>query len=200
MKIAAAHRILAIAGICAAALVGLVINESYAREGGQEITLPMAAVDPRSLLSGHYVQLNFTDRLEAGEACPAAGDWDWVALRRAGDIYVAAGGANSRDEAERLGPLPVKGTFTCMPPIAPPSIPVEEGALEEGSPGWLTLDLGVDRFHINQTDALRIEQVLRAPTTDEDTRAFAILSVGRDGRARLKALLIDGERFDLNWL
>jgi hypothetical protein len=193
MKIAAAHRILAIAGICAAALVGLVINESYAREGGQEITLPMAAVDPRSLLSGHYVQLNFTDRLEAGETCPAAGDWDWVALRRAGDIYVTAGGANSRDEAERLGPLPVKGTFTCMAP-APATLDIAE------TPGWLTLDLGVDRFHINQTDALRIEQVLRAPTTDEDTRAFAILSVGRDGRARLKALLIDGERFDLNWL
>lgn len=193
MKIAAAHRILAIAGICAAALVGLVINESYAREGGQEITLPMAAVDPRSLLSGHYVQLNFTDRLEAGETCPAAGDWDWVALRRAGDIYVAAGGANSRDEAERLGPLPVKGTFSCMAPT-PATLDTPE------TPGWLTLDLGVDRFHINQTDALRIEQVLRAPTADEDTRAFAVLSVGRDGRARLKALLIDGERFDLNWL
>ena len=30
MKIAASHRILAIAGLCAAALVGLVINEGFA--------------------------------------------------------------------------------------------------------------------------------------------------------------------------
>ncbi|MEZ5956358.1 MAG: GDYXXLXY domain-containing protein [Hyphomonadaceae bacterium] len=193
MKIAAAHRILAIAGICAAALIGLVVSEGYARDGGQEITLPMAAVDPRSLLHGHYVLLNFTDRLEAGETCPEAGDWQWVALRREGDIYVIAGGATSRDDAERLGSLPVKGSFDCMAPT-----PATADAPE--LPGWLRLDVGVDRFHINQTDAVRIEQVLRGQSPDEGTRALAVLSVGRDGRARLKALLIDGERFDLNWL
>ncbi len=198
MKIAAAHRILVIAGLCAASLVGLVITEGFAREGGQEITLPMAAVDPRSLLSGHYVQLNFTQQLAPTDACPESGDWEWVALRpesniQENGIYVAAGGALSRDQAERVGPLPVKGTFTCSPPSPP--LP---GA--EGMPGWLTLHLGVDRFHINQTDALRIEQVLRDQRTDAATRAFAILSVGRDGRARLRALLIDGERFELSWL
>lgn len=193
MKITAAHRILAIAGLCAASLIALVISEGYARESGQEITLPMAAVDPRSLLSGHYVQLNFTDRLEPGVTCPEAGDWEWVALRPEGDIHVAAGGAASRELAQRVGSLPVKGTFACSPPT-----PASEGV--EAMPGWLTLDLGVDRFHINQTDALRIEQVLREQSPDEETRAFAILSVGRDGRARLKALLIDGERFDLSWL
>lgn len=193
MKIAAAHRILAVAGICAAALVALVVTEGYARDGGQEITLPMEAVDPRSLLSGHYVQLNFTDRLEVGETCPAAGDWEWVVLRREGDIYVATAGAVSRSEAERLGSLPVKGGFTC-------NEPTPANADFPGMPGWLSLDLGVDRFHINQTDALRIERVLRQQDPNEETRAFAVLSVGRDGRARLKALLIDGERFDLNWL
>lgn len=193
MKIAASHRILAIAGLCAAALVGLVVSEGYARDGGQEITLPMEAVDPRSLLSGHYVQLSFTDRLEPGETCPATGDWEWVALRREGEIYVAAGGAASRDLAQRVGSLPVKGTFDCSEPI-PATLDVA------AMPGWLRLDLGVDRFYINQTDALRIEQVLREQNPDEETRAFAILSVGRDGRARLKALLIDGERFDLSWL
>lgn len=193
MKVAAAHRILIVAGVCAAALVGLVINEGLARDAGQEITLPMEAVDPRSLLSGHYVLLNFTQRLEPNETCPAAGDWEWVSLRREGDVYVAAGGAQSRDQAQRVGSLPVKGTFTCWPPS-----PAQPGI--DAQPGSLTLDLGVDRFHINQTDALRIEQVLREQNPDQATRAFAILSVGRDGRARLRALLIDGERFDLGWL
>jgi hypothetical protein len=193
MKIAAPTRILAVAGLCAAALIGLVITEGLAREGGQEITLPMEAVDPRSILSGHYVALNFTDRLEQTETCPEAGEWEWVALRQDGDIHVAAGGAPSREEAQRLGSLPVKGTFLCSAPT--PSL---DGA--EPAPGWLTLDLGVDRFHINQTDALRIENVLREQTPGEEVRAFAILSVGRDGRARLRALVIDGERFDLNWL
>jgi hypothetical protein len=193
MKIEAPPRILAVAAICAASLIGLVISEGYAREGGQEITLPMAAVDPRSLLQGHYVQLNFTDSLEPSEVCPESGDWEWVALRREGDIYVAAGGALSRDEAQRVGPLPVKGTFTCSPPT-----PASEGV--EPMPGWLTLDLGVDRFHINQADAMRIDRVLREQRADQETRAFAILSVGRDGRVRLRALMIDGERFELSWL
>lgn len=193
MKVAAPHRILAVAALCAASLIALVVNEGFARDGGQEITLPLAAVDPRSLLSGHYVQLNFSDRLEPDEVCPAAGDWEWVALRPESNIYVTAGGALSREQAERIAPLPVKGTFSCSPPT-----PASEGI--EPMPGWLTLDLGVDRFHINQADATRIEEVLREQRADQDTRAFAILSVGHDGRARLKALLIDGERFDLNWL
>lgn len=193
MKLEAATRILAVAGICAASLIALVISEGFAREGGQEITLPMAAVDPRAILSGHYVQLNFTQRLDAPAICPQGGDWDWVALRPDGDIYVAAGGAVSRDEAERVGPLPVKGSFMCSPPTAgQPGI--------EAMPGWLMLNLGVDRFHINQADAERIERVLRDQRATEETRAFAVLSVGRDGRARLRALKIDGERFELRWL
>ena len=81
MKLEAATRILAVAGICAASLIAIVVSEGLAREGGQEITLPMEAVDPRSILSGHYVQLNFTQRLEASDVCPQNGDWDWVALR-----------------------------------------------------------------------------------------------------------------------
>lgn len=193
MKIPAPHRILAVAGLCAAALIALVISEGVARDSGQEITLPMEAVDPRALLSGHYVQLNFTDRLEANDTCPASSDGEWVALRPQGNIYIAVGAAESRDQAEGLGPLPVKGTFTCSAPT-----PAQDGV--EAMPGWLTLNLGVDRFHINQTDATRIERVLREQRPGEETRAFAILSVARDGRARLRALLIDNERFDLSWL
>lgn len=193
MKIPASNRILAVASLCAAALVALVVTEGLAREGGQEITLPMEAVDPRALLSGHYVQLNFTTRLEPTETCPTNSVGEWVALRPENNIYVAAGAAESRDQAERLGPLPVKGTFTCSAPT-----PAQPGI--EPMPGWLTLNLGVDRFHINQADAVRIEQVLREQRPGEETRAFAILSVGRDGRARLRALLIDNERFDLRWL
>ena len=151
------------------------------------------AVSLRALLSGHYVQLNFANRLEVNETCPANSVGEWIAMRPENSIYVAAGAAESRDQAERLGPLPVKGTFTCSAPT-----PVQDGI--EPMPGWLTLNLGVDRFHINQADATRIERVLRQQRPGEETRAFAILSVGRDGRARLRALLIDNERFDLRWL
>jgi len=70
----------------------------------------------------------------------------------------------------------------------------------EEQPGVVTLYLGIDRFHVNQTDALRIERVLREQNVDEAARALAIVSIGRDGRARLKGLMVDGERLELTWL
>lgn len=188
MKLTAAPRILIVAGLCAAALIGLVVNEGLARQGGQEVLLPMEAVDPRSLLSGHYVLLNLAQRLEPGESCPTGGDLEWIALRQAGDVYVAAGGAESREQAQLLG-LPVKGQFVCIEPRA-------AAAGTEAMQGSVTLQLGIDRFHIAQTEALRIEDTLRDQSRDD----FAIVSVGRDGRGRLVGLIVDGERLELNWL
>ena len=192
MKLSSAPRILLVAAVCALSLIGLVVSEGAARQGGKEILLPMEAVDPRSLLSGHYVQLSLGRRIEPPEQCPPEGDWEWVALREDGERYIAAGGAASREEAQLVG-LPVKGTFTCSAPTA-------AGDGVEAAPGWLALHLGVDRFHANQRDAVRIETVLRAQRSDQPTRAYAIVSIGRDGRARLKGLMIDGERLDLSWL
>lgn len=193
MKLGPAPRILAVAALCAVALIALVVSEGAARQGGQEAVLPIEAVDPRSLLSGHYVVINLTQRVEPGAHCPAAGDWEWIALRREGDVHRLVGGAPSREEAQQVGPLPVKGTFSCSEPFVP-----ADGAPSQ--PGAIFLDIGIDRFHINQTDAQRIDRVLREQPPREGTRAFAIISVGRDGRARLKGLVVDGERLELNWL
>jgi hypothetical protein len=193
MKITAAPRIMSVAGVCAAALIGLVVSEGVARQSGQEALLPMEAVDPRALLSGHYVVVGLVQRLDPGEQCPPAVDGDWVALRPDGDIHVLAGGASSREQAQQVGPLPVKGGFDCTPPTSAAN---DAPAI----PGWVRLDLGVERFHINQRDAMRIERLLREQRPGEETRAFAIISVGRDGRARLKGLKVDGERLELSWL
>ncbi|MEZ6024351.1 MAG: GDYXXLXY domain-containing protein [Hyphomonadaceae bacterium] len=192
MKINAAPRILIVAGVCIAALVGLVISEGAARAGGQEVRLPMEAVDPRALLSGHYVVVDLRQRLAPGQQCPT-GEGDWIALRPEGDHHTVAGAAPSRERAQQVGPLPVKGGFSC-------SEPVEDADGEMVRPAFVALDLDIHRFHINQTDAERIERVLREQRPDDATRAFAIVSVGRDGRARLKGVEIDGERLELSWL
>jgi len=185
-------RILIVTALCVAALIGLVVNESAARAGGREVLLPMEAVDPRSLLHGHYVELRMTQFLEAGEVCPSGQEnARWLALHQADAVHVIAGGAATRADAAAIAPLVVRGSFTCTEPMPDPMVE---------SQGWLELDIGIDRFHINQTDALRIEAVLREATIDEQTRAFAIVSIGDDGRARLKDLLIDGERLELTWL
>jgi hypothetical protein len=62
------------------------------------------------------------------------------------------------------------------------------------------MHLGIERFHINQADAVRIERILRERVPGGEPRAYAIVSVGRDGRARLKGLMVDGERLELSWL
>lgn len=195
MKIQPAHRIVAVAVLCVTALIALVVSEGMARESGQEALLPMEAVDPRSLLQGHYVDLRLVQRLEPNAPCPQVeGGAEWLAFSRDGNgVLTFAGGARSRDGAQQIGPVPVKGTFTCSEPVIG-----AEG--NPGMPGWVDLDLGVDRFHINQTDALRIEAVLRDQRPGEEARAYAIVSVARDGQARLKGLMVDGERLELNWL
>lgn len=195
MRVQPAPRILAVAALCAASLIALVVSEGMARESGQEALLPIEAVDPRSLLQGHYVQLNLIQRLEPDEPCPQVADGaEWVAFYRGEDrVLTFAGGAISRDGAQQIAPVPLKGTFMCSEPV----ITVDGSP---GTPGWVQLNLGIDRFHINQTDALRIERILSEQRPGEETRAYAIISVARDGQARLKGLMVDGERLELSWL
>jgi uncharacterized membrane-anchored protein len=193
MRLGAAPRILIVAALCAASLIGLVIVEGNARAGGQEALLPMEAVDPRALLSGHYVQIDLAQRLEPGEPCPPGGpESKWLALRVHSDVYELAGGAPSRDEALEISPVTVRGAFECSAPTEVVGGPPP--------PSWVRLHLGIDRFYVNQTEAMRIERVLRDQTVSDPPRAYAIVSIGRDGRARLVGLMVDGERLDLNWL
>ena len=42
--------------------------------------------------------------------------------------------------------------------------------------------------------------MLREQRPGEETRAYAIVSIARDGQARLKGLMVDGERLELSWL
>lgn len=194
MRVQPAPRILAVAALCAAALIGLVLRESMARASGLEALLPIEAVDPRSLLQGHYVQLDLVQHLQPNAPCPQTdGEVKWIAFSRGEDgVLTFAGSARSREAAMAIAPVPLRGDFTCVDPII--------GKTDaESTPGWVRLNLGITRFHINQTEAQRIEQVLREQRTDAPPRAYAIISVVRDGHARLKGLLIENERLELTW-
>ncbi len=202
MSIAPTIRIVAVACACVLALIGLVVYEGRARAEGAEIILRMEAVDPRALLSGHYVIVGLQEALAPGGVCPP-GVLDsappelaperWIALSANGDHHSAVASAATRAEAARPGAVLVRGQLTCMPPR--PS-----GGDDPGFPGAVRLDIGVERFHIDQTQAQRIERILRAQTPGAEARVSAIVSVGSDGRARLKGLLIDGARLELSWM
>jgi hypothetical protein len=203
MKFDAPARILVVAAFCIAALITMVVRETHARAAGVEAMLPMEAVDPRSILSGHYVIIGLQEGLREGQSCPGEltatfeQPLTWLAFEKQGERAVLKGAGVSREEALKKGPLVVRGTATCTEFAAP------EDASANDPPrpliGTLNYDIGITRFHAAQKDALAIEKILQERAVGEDTRVFAIISFGLDGRARLKGLQIDGERVMLNW-
>jgi hypothetical protein len=193
-----AWRILAVSVICIAALIALVVRESTARASGTEILLAMEAIDPRALLQGHYVTIALQEQWEDGEPCPPTtagpGPENWVALKPGadGEVYHAAGGSGVREEAAQHGPIVVRGGIACDQVL-------DEFGQPTTLPVIVRLDLGISAFYVAQSQAQRIENILREQNVGEDARVYAIVSAGQDGRARLKGLLVDGERLELGW-
>jgi len=192
MRIGLPVRIMAAAVLLALGLVGLVVREGVARAHGQEVLLPIEAYDPRSLLSGHYLQFQFRETLAADAACPPGTETPppfrrgWVALAPAGARYRVAGMAERREAARRLGPLVVRGLATCA----------DTGTPLGGRGKAVELNLGFNRFHADQAHAEAMSKALiQAPAGG----ALAAISVGRDGKARLKGVVIGGTRTDLDW-
>lgn len=186
MRLGLPVRIVAAALVLVLALVGLVVREGTARAAGQEVVLAIEAYDPRSPLGGHYVAFQLQD---GAAACPpGVGDYGvaakrWVALTRDGPRHRVSGAAATRDQAMALGETVVRGRAFCTRPPGGPRV---------------NLDVGVDRFHADQQEAQSIERALAA--NRETASAFAVISVGRDGRARLKGIIVNGRRTDLTWL
>jgi uncharacterized membrane-anchored protein len=204
MMLNAPLRILIVASICVLALVGLVVREGMARDSGTEVLLAMEAVDPRALLSGHYVIIRLQESLPEGEACPPGaqsdqgngvvipslnGEPSWVALKPNGERHSVAALAAERADAAAVSAIVAQGRAECWQTTAVEGAPAQAAVT-------LHLD-GVDRFYIGQAEAERIDRILREQT--DASRAFAIVSIGADGRARLKGLMVDGERLELNW-
>lgn len=173
-------------------LLGLVAREGHARATGQEVALPMEALDPRGPLTGHYVELELREALPEGAPCPPGaqeatrGSFEgmtpaWVALNPVGPGWRVAAIAPTRREALRLGRVAVRGSASC------------------GGDQAVDLAVGIKRFHADQGEAEAMERLLRNRRPGEPVRAYALVSVGRDGRARLNGVQIDGRRVELDW-
>ena len=221
----ASLRIMIVAAVCVLALIGIVVREGYERSRppsatSRDISLPMQTIDPRSLLSGHYVIINLqTTTVVPGDVDPCASfaavadNTSWVALAYAGaetlvpaqggapPPYGPVGAASSRDAAmaiasqsgrSRAG-LAARGTAFC-------SEFVDQGVGPQRHASVQMRLLGVERFYASQRVAERIDALLRTQSADNEPQVFAILNVGRDGRARLKGLRVNREVIELNWL
>ena len=210
---ALALRIGAVAVLLVLALIALLVRENAARASGQEVRLAMEGFDPRSLLSGHYAALQMVQRLPDSTECPPdleahySGDDSWVALTAGPDgAHRVTGGGASRTEALKHGPLVVRGEANCRQDILPPGAPPADASAEpapnpaaETRQTVVTLDIGIDRFYADQAQAEALEDSLRDQGRAGAPPAFAIVSIGRDGRGRLKGVEVGGTRADLNW-
>jgi hypothetical protein len=153
----------------------------------------MEGVDPRGLLTGAYVRLELRESLPLNAPCPPGtraeaprtdegGPRGWLALRQAGSVWRVAGAAPDRAQARRLGSVVVRGSAAC---------------LQAG--GFIDLDIGIRRFHATQTEAQAMEALLARRGSSRSADAYALVSVGGDGRARLNGVRIEGRRVELSW-
>ena len=188
------------------ALAGLLVREDQARRQGTEARLAMEAFDPRNLLSGHYAALQLTETLPPETPCPPdldvhfAGRDSWVALSPGADgRHQVSGAGATREAAARHGPVVVRGQATCREGFLAPPRDEGEDAEARTPQQIVTLDIGVSRFYADQAAAEAMEAALREAAAPGGVQAFALVSIGRDGRARLKGVEIDGERTELSW-
>jgi hypothetical protein len=193
MTITLAQRILAAGAICFTALIALVVIEGRARAAGTEVIVAMQPVDPRALLTGHYVILSFSETIPSDGACPPQSipqfEQGWIALSRNGDRHSVSGVAATRQEAQALGEVLVRGSVICSEPVP--------GA--DGAAGSVRMQLAVERFHADQDEAVAIEKTLRDTRPGAEAKVFAILSIGADGTPRTKGLIVEGKRVELTW-
>jgi hypothetical protein len=192
---------LRVAGVAVAsvlALVVAVIHEQLALAGGTEIAMAMQPADPQALLSGSYVAIALNEPLPVGQACPpgattgvmpspdlAARPGHWVALAPRGATWSAVGEAQTREAALKLAPLVAQGDVYCAP-----SVP--------DTPGAVATDLGVTRVSLSQAEAQRVSALAASPTA-AGGGVLALMSIGADGRARMKGLIVNGQRTELRW-
>ncbi len=181
--------------IAAGALLSLILGGAVALNAnavavGQEVIVTAHGFDPRDFLAGHYVRLAYdfsTPTIAAPDCYNKKGATVWVSLSTPPGMTDLQAADVACSRAELNSGLVLKGKST----------------------GYSRIEFGIERFYATQEDAERIEKALRginpgAPTEmqppEEQIRVRAVLSIGKDGQARLKALLLGNERIDLSWL
>ena len=64
--------------------------------------------------------------------------------------------------------------------------------------GFVATWLGVDRFYLSQADAQRVAAAMSA-TSEAPIPVSAIISIGPDGRARMKGVMVGTQRIAPGW-
>ena len=162
------------------ALGGIVAKRLILLRTGTSVMLECVPVDPRSILSGDYVQLNYRiSRFNPGELQqinPAgehfkAGETVYVGLERSpgSRFHEARELAHDLSRVRQRWPVVLRGT-------------VREGRFFDGS---VDVRYGVEHYFVPQHQGRRIEQQISHTSVE--------LAVARSGESGIRRLLIDDE-------
>jgi hypothetical protein len=148
---------------------GAALLRSHA--GVPSVWIATEPVDPRDLLSGHYVALRY--RMSSADAvgCGSApGTTVWVRLTETGDT------ARTAD-----GPVPLVDAERCVTerPAFDPGERWIAGTVEPAG-GRDRITYGIERFYVAETSQLRDAR---------SGQVVARIAIGEDGTARIEALV-----------
>jgi uncharacterized membrane-anchored protein len=168
-------------------LFGMIGVEQMRRTIGDEIVLHTRPVDPRDLMRGDYVALDYEiERVRLPDLPTAADAASW---RKNDDLFLAlrkdefggwrAYSLTREKPARQDGEIILRATYVRS-----------EGFIDEQkTPSDVLLDIGADRYFSDKQGAKALEKLAR-----EQGPLDVILSVGADGKAVLKGLVIDGQK------
>lgn len=179
-------RILLVALVQAGLLGGVIYDRFNLIATGREVVLDVQPIDPRDFFRGDYVVLTYAvSQIDArpGLTLPdlTPGSSVFVTLRQAGEAFeVAAIAAEAPPPSEAVV---LRGQVS--------NLRTRDGWTDSTSPPpveRLWVRYGIESYFVPQGHGRTIE------TLRNDGRVQIVAAVGQDGRAAIKALLIDGVR------
>lgn len=182
-------RTLLLLGVSTIFLLGMAGCEHMKRITGEEIILRTRPVDPRDILRGNYVALDYeVERVHLPDLPTSADPSGWKA---GDDLYLMLRPDGVSWKPVALARQRVKGEPSDVA-LRAKYVRREDfgGVTEPGKnmPVDILLDIGVDHYYAAEKAAKQIEADAREAPLD------VILSVGADGHAAIKGLVINGEK------
>ena len=170
---------LAAALIQTAALGQIVYERAALLRGGTEVMLRSRFVDPRDLFRGHYVILNLdvgaleVDTIPVDEALVDAGEPVFIELKKGEEPFWVAAALHAQIPVDATGPV-VAGEYRGTT------------AATADRPASHRVELPFDRYFAPKLRARELE------TIQNDDKLGVVLAVGKDGRAAIKGIVVDG--------
>ncbi len=164
-------------------IAAIIVNRTVHLVHGREMVIGVIPVDPRDLLRGDYVRMNYTisslpSSLVRAPESVAPGTVVFVTLERQGQ------------------PQDGKWVPLAVSPVRPPAQETDNTMVLRGVTQWewrpdrIRVEYGIESYFVPENTGHDLEKATR------DGAVKAVISVTGDGKAAIKALIVAGTRHD----